>query len=144
MSNLENGTRSGGCLCGAVRFEVAVPEGHIHACHCGMCRRWTAGPFMSVNCPGVPDFESADSLRWHRTSDWAERGFCGTCGSSLFFRLAKQPEMLTVVAVEAFDDAAGLELRQHIYIDDKPDYYEFADQAERLTGAEFRKLIGAE
>lgn len=34
---------TGGCLCGAVRFSVEHVETHHHACHCGMCRRWSGG-----------------------------------------------------------------------------------------------------
>ena len=47
---------SGGCLCGAVRFEVTAPENTYDMCHCGMCRKWSAGPFMTVHCSGDAKF----------------------------------------------------------------------------------------
>lgn len=41
--------RTGSCLCSEVTFE-AEPMLSMQACHCSMCRIWTAGPFMSVPC----------------------------------------------------------------------------------------------
>ena len=68
--------RTGRCLCGAVTFEVDVPKPRFTMCHCGMCRKWSAGPFMSVHTPGPATFTNAQGLRWYRGSKWAERGFC--------------------------------------------------------------------
>ena len=41
---------SGGCLCGAVRFTAAPANHEVGACHCSMCRKWTAGPFLVLDC----------------------------------------------------------------------------------------------
>ena len=134
--------RSGGCLCGAVRFEVPVPEAKFTVCHCGMCRRWSAGPFFAVHCPGQADFSSDAGLTWYRGSKWAERGFCGRCGTSLFWRLADDPTAMLVVSAEAFDDADDLRLDRHIYTDAQPARYAFADDRPRLTEAKFLAEIG--
>ncbi|WP_417513447.1 GFA family protein [Minwuia sp.] len=135
-------TKRGHCLCGAVKFEITVSTPHFHACHCGMCRRWAGGPWMAVQCEGAPTYTAgADAVGWYQGSKWAERGFCTKCGSSLFFRMASDPDLLTAVAVEAFDDASEMELHQHIYIDAKPDRYDFADSVPRLTGEQFMAQI---
>lgn len=138
----ENQTRSGGCLCGAVRFEVSLDEKKFNVCHCGMCRKWSAGPFMSVHCPGGGTFTKKDGLAWYRGSKWAERGFCAKCGTSLFWRLAENPDAMLVVAVDAFDDADDLTLDRHIYIDAKPARYDFADDRPRITEAELLAELG--
>ncbi len=138
----EKKTRSGGCLCGAVRFEVALTEEKFHVCHCGMCRKWSAGPFMALSCQGGAKFTKQEGLAWYRSSKWAERGFCAQCGTSLFYRLAENPDAMFVVAVESLDDAGELPLAQHIYVDSKPDRYDFADKQPRLTEAEFLAQIG--
>jgi hypothetical protein len=133
----------GRCLCGSVAFEVEIPEARFSVCHCGMCRRWAGGPWMSVHCPRPAVFSEDSGLAWYRGSDWAERGFCSTCGTSLFYRLADNPDGLLVVAVDALEDATDLALDRHIYIDAKPDRYDFADDRPRLTEAEFLAEIGA-
>lgn len=138
MSNL----RSGGCLCGAVRFEVPVPAATFGVCHCSMCRKWSAGPFMAVHCPGAAKFTKEDGLAWYRGSEWAERGFCSRCGSSLFWRLAAAPERELIVSVDAFDEAEDMTLHRHVYIDAKPARYEFADDRPRVTEAELMAELG--
>lgn len=129
-----NGT--GGCLCGAVRFEVALAAPEFSICHCGMCRKWCGGPFEAADCAGAPEFAKDEGLTWYRSSDWGERGFCGRCGTNLFWRLADKPDVVAV-SVEALDAADGLTLGRHIFIDSKPDRYDFADDRPRLTEAEF-------
>lgn len=138
----ESRRRSGGCLCNAVRFEITVPEAVYNICHCGMCRKWTAGPLMAVHCPGQPTFSSQEGMAWYQGTDWAQRGFCARCGSSLFWRLAEKPDAMTIVAVDAFDESEDLKLGRHIYIDAKPAHYDFKDDCPRLTEAELLAELG--
>ena len=137
-----SGRRSGSCLCRAVRFSVSVPDPTFSICHCGFCRRWVGGPLMSVHCPGDAEFDGEGDLASYRSSKWAERGFCRTCGSSLFWRLAEDPGAMLIVAVDALDDAEDMTLHRHIYIDAKPDRYEFADDRPRITEAELLAELG--
>ncbi len=134
--------RRGKCLCGTVRFSVSVPDPTFSICHCDYCRRWCGGPLMSVHCPGDATFDDDASLRWYRSSDWAERGFCGTCGSSLFWRLADDPGAMLIVAVDAFEDAGDISLHRHIYVDKKPGRYDFSDRQPRITEAELMAELG--
>ena len=138
----EKQTRSGGCLCGAVRFKVSVVEKNFNVCHCSMCRKWSAGPFMGVHCQGGGTFTKEDGLAWYRGSKWAERGFCSQCGTSLFWRFAANPDAMLIVAVDSLDDADDLTLQKHIYVDSKPARYEFADDQPRQTEAEFLAELG--
>ena len=130
--------RTGRCLCGAVRFR-ATPEPHVEACHCGMCRRWGGGPFMVVNCGPEVAFDGGQVTR-HRSSDWAERGFCAACGTHLFYYYVTQPNYSMPVGL--FDDQSGLSFEREIYIDRKPDYYAFAGERRRQTEAEFLASLG--
>ena len=128
--------RSGGCLCGAVRFDATVEQHEFSACNCDACRRWGSAPFMAVNASDVV-FEDDRSLRRHRSSDWAERGFCSTCGSSLFFRLVNQGAAAGYeISVGAFDDQSGLKMTGEIFVDRAPGVYAFAGISTRLTEAE--------
>ena len=133
----------GQCLCGAVRFEVDVPERTYSICHCSMCRRWSGGPLMSVHCPEPrTEWLNDEGLTWYQGTPWAQRGFCSRCGSSLFWRLAQEPEGMLIVSIDALDGAAGFALDRHIYSDAKPDRYDFADDCARVTEAELMKELG--
>ena len=128
--------RTGRCLYGAVQFAATLPQETFSVCHCGMCRRWRAGPFLSAHANGpVEILAGAAVLTWYRGSAWAERGFCARCGTSLFYRLANRPERFTGVSVEAFDEADGFTLDRHLFVDAQPARYAFADDRPRVTEA---------
>ena len=127
-------TYPGRCLCGAVEMQGrgAVELG---VCHCSMCRRWTGGPFFGVQFADGLEITKGDALRWYQSSPWAERGFCGSCGATLFYRFKVGAGELHATA-GPFDLPAGAAIAQHIFVEEKPAYYEFADEAPRRTGAE--------
>ena len=81
---------TGGCNCGAVRFEVAEPFEASMYCHCTRCQRRT-GTAASVNARTTPEafriVQGEDRLRaWDPPDDGAAKYFCGDCGSALFSR----------------------------------------------------------
>jgi len=135
--------QSGHCLCGAVRYEGKGARGRIHVCHCTDCRRWSGGPSFNVGFANGIDIAGLGQVTWFRSSDWAERGSCRSCGSTLFYRLLDDPASINV-SVGSLDDATGIgEIEEHIFIDSKPDYYDLTGGAPRLTGAEvFARFAG--
>jgi hypothetical protein len=125
----------GGCLCGAVRFEATPSDMHCHACHCEMCRRWTGSAMLAVPVPaGALRFEDEGSIRTYRSSEWAERAFCGTCGSTLYYRLQDGGD--SYLALGLFDEPDALPLASELYIDRKPSAFAFAGERKRMTKAE--------
>lgn len=125
---------NGQCLCGGVAFSIPLQE-HVETCHCRMCNRWSGGPFIDMQAKRDSImFERDSTLVWYDSSEWAERGFCGTCGSNLFYRM-KQGDSVAVLA-GSLDLPPGIALKQEIFIDEKPDYYDLAGDRPRLTGAE--------
>ena len=130
-------TMIGQCLCGAVQF-TGTPVAHrgVSVCHCGQCRRWGGGgPVMAVRFAGGVDVTAGDTLTWFASSADGERGFCARCGSSLFWRVSGEPrDWATNVA--ALPEDHGQQIFEHIWIDDKPDLYDFTDDAPRKTAAQ--------
>ncbi|MFV0300268.1 MAG: GFA family protein [Paracoccus sp. (in: a-proteobacteria)] len=117
------GSEVGGrCLCGAVRFSGRLDNPDVLACHCSQCRRQSGHVWASfhLEAPVI-----AGPVRWFRSSPKVRRGFCGTCGSVLFW----QPDGREALSVSAgaLDNPTGLELVRHIHVADKGDYYEIAD-----------------
>jgi hypothetical protein len=118
----------GRCLCGAVRYEVRGPLRDILLCHCVECRRWSGylGAFTSTRLEHFVLREET-ALRWidSPTSDrQARRGFCGACGSSLFW----QPEGGDRISIAAgtLDRPTGLRIAGHWYPEHTGDYDELA------------------
>lgn len=127
-------SETGKCLCGAVKFTAEDIDTHVHACHCSMCRGWTGGPMLAASVGSV-EFSGESNIKRYASSEWAERGFCAQCGSSLFYYL-KEPKMY-IMATGCFDNAEQFSLAGEIFIDEKPSSYDFAGDHSRLTGEEF-------
>ena len=118
----------GGCACGAVRFRTSREPGVVVACHCSQCRRQTGLYFASADVPldGL-EIDGREALRWHQSSEAAERGFCRNCGSALFWQRTGS-DMISILA-GSFDQPSGLTFGYHIYCADKGDFYEINDGA---------------
>lgn len=131
--------KSGSCLCGAVTFEIANAPKTTGACHCSMCRKWSGGVFLGVQvAPENLTIKGEDNIATYTSSPWAERAFCRTCGTSLFYRLtAEGPHQgLCHFGIGTLDDPTGIALTEEIFIDEKPDGYAFANATHKMTGAE--------
>ena len=142
MAGTNTGGATGGCLCGAVRFQVSGPLRDVVNCHCSMCQKLHGvfGAHSKAKKNNIAIIEGR-GLKWYRTSEIAQRGFCRECGSSLFWREkgAERDWAVSVGALDATNDGGhGQRITEHIWIDDKPGFYDFADDAPRLTAAEAR------
>ena len=135
----DTSTQQGSCLCGAVRISAKAVSNNVGACHCSMCRKWSSGPFMAVDCGTEITFEGEDNIGVYDSSDWAQRGFCKQCGGALFYRL-KQTQQY-IMPVDLFDMQDRLVFDHQIFIDEKPDYYDFANKTKNMTGAEVFALF---
>ena len=123
----------GQCLCGAVTFTATPVGDKMGICHCGMCRRWTAGTFMVTDCGDTVAFDDESKLGRYRGSSWGERLFCTACGSTLVWQT--QDGKNQHVSIHAFDAPEKFAFASQIYIDRKPDTYEFANETKNMTEA---------
>lgn len=123
----------GRCLCGAVSVQ-AQEVTNVEACHCGMCRQWGGGPFLSVQCGTDVKFTGAENIAEFDSSDWASRAFCKICGTHLYYFF--KPARSYAVPAGLFQGQDGFHFREQIFVDKKPDYYEFANKTECLTEAQ--------
>ena len=130
---------TGSCLCGAVTYTVTSDLTQAGACHCGMCRKWSGGIYigMQINPKDVA-IEGVENISTYSSSDWAERAFCSTCGSNLYYRVtAPGPHHGTLhMGFGSVDDPRGIKMTAEIFTDTKPDAYAFAGDLSRMTGAE--------
>ncbi len=89
----QNQVLRGHCLCGACRFELTGPHNFVGHCHCESCRRATASPVTTwVGQPnGFWAFTGSEPVQY-QSSAGNMRGFCGTCGTPMFFRADRFPD----------------------------------------------------
>ena len=128
MSKVAAGA-SGGCLCGAVRYRVRGPLRPVINCHCEQCRRSSGHHVAATACRRQHlELIEPHDLRWYTSSETARRGFCGTCGSSVFWD-SHEPERQQHVSIMAgtLDQPTGLETAANIYTDFAGDYYHLDD-----------------
>jgi hypothetical protein len=111
----------GGCLCGAVRYEVSVPVAVARYCHCTHCQRRT-GTASSINClvpsEGFRLLSGAEQLRAYKPPTGVPKLFCTICGSALFSGEPFTDEQV-VIRMGTFDADPGI----------RPQYRQFVASA---------------
>ncbi len=122
--------RTGGCLCGDVRFAVAGAMRPVVACHCGQCRR-ASGNFVAATSAPRSAVTVTGEVRWFASSARARRGFCPSCGSNLFWDGGG--ERLSIGA-GTLDGPTGLRLAGHIFCADKGDWYDIPEGERQAAG----------
>ncbi len=135
---------TGGCLCGAVRYRVDGPLRDVLICHCEECRRWH-GHVSASTAARREDLALLEpgGLRWidsPRSDAGARRGFCGECGSSLFWDAPGRPTVS--IAAGTLDGPSGLRVSAHWYVSQAGDYYELPSDGlprHELSGERERK-----
>ena len=98
----------------------------ITHCHCVQCRK-NSGHFWAATSASNDriTITGEDALVWYRSSETVQRGFCGRCGSSLFYRPDGQDR--TAIGAGTLDGPTGLRAVKHIYMQSKGDYYDIDD-----------------
>jgi hypothetical protein len=121
----------GSCLCGAVAFAIDGPTSAVELCHCVQCRKWTGHAFANIEVPREAlQVQGEAAVAWYQSSATVRRGFCRTCGSTLFFDpLDRVKHGWIGVAMGALEAPTGLAIGLHIFTAEKGDYYRIDDGA---------------
>lgn len=121
---------TGGCECGGVRYAVDAPLRDVVVCHCGRCRRTHGDSAGYTECPAAAlELPAAGTLRWY-VADGRERGFCSTCGGSLFWRVTGSDTVS--IAAGTLDQPTGLTTVAHIFVASAGDYEVLPEAGERF------------
>ena len=126
---------SGGCLCGAVRYEIAGELTRASHCHCSMCRKQHGAAFGSYAAVGRADFRwvsgESEIARFEATPGIA-RGFCRRCGSTLFWDADDAQGF--GVALGTVDGDPGVRPSLHIFVGSKAPWFEITDDLPQFDG----------
>jgi hypothetical protein len=125
---------TGGCLCGAVRYEASEPPHDVYYCHCRRCQKQTGGAFDLV--AGIP----ADSFRitsgepkFYKSSEILERGFCANCGSGVIARYFDPDDPYVWVKVGTLDHPEDVSPTQHVGIESQIPWLTIDDDLPRAV-----------
>ncbi len=127
----------GRCLCGSVEISTNKASKSLTACHCKMCRRWTGGPLLIVDCGDDITVKGADNISLHQTSELGERAFCTNCGSGLYYHYFDNNKYFVPAGLFDFH---SFSFDKQIFIDQKPPYYSFSNETSDQTEVEFCNL----
>ncbi|MEA3278734.1 MAG: GFA family protein [Pseudomonadota bacterium] len=120
----------GGCLCGAVRFEISGGIRNIIYCHCSQCRKAQGSASATNGIVAASDFEivsGADNLTGYESTPGQTKYFCKTCGSPIMSKNKALPDQVRIRLGTIESDI--LERPQaHIFVSSKANW-------EEITGA---------
>lgn len=108
---------TGGCHCGAVRYQVEGEPAHIALCHCSDCRRSSGAPMVAWAAFRNESFEITKGEALTRNSSGnSMRSFCADCGTGLWFRNEEFLPGLVDIQSATLDDPDALEPKAHVQV----------------------------
>ena len=117
----------GGCLCGAVRYQVAGAPSNSMVCHCRSCRRAAASPVVAWVTVAAESFRfTLGRPTEFRSSPEVIRGFCPSCGTPLTYRRSDSPSEIDITTC-SLDDAARFPPTHHSWLSDDLSWIRFGD-----------------
>jgi hypothetical protein len=126
-------TLTGGCACGALRYELTSEPFDAGWCHCRTCQLVSGAPamaFASVPPRDLAFTQGEGRLRRFRSSEFGSRQYCGDCGTSLTIQVDFQPETIDF-AIATLDDPDRIAPAFHIFRASKIGWFETADALPR-------------
>ena len=120
-------TIQGGCLCGAVRYDVSGPLGATGHCHCSMCRRAHGAAFGTYTLVDPKDFRwisGEDLVSVYQSDARGGRGFCTRCGSTL---AAVEHGKVTSITPGTLDGDPEIVPQLHAHVSSKASWFEITD-----------------
>ena len=123
---------TGGCLCGAVRYEASAEPLRCMLCHCEFCRKHSGAPCLSFVHFPVDCFQwLGEKPRRYRSSPFAERGFCSSCGSTLTMHEEVLSERVQVT-LGSLDHPERVVPDDHVWIQSRIAWFDIKDNIPRF------------
>jgi len=132
----------GKCLCGRISFEVKPPTKWCTHCHCSKCQQAHGSAFVTWFGVEKKQFKliSGDQeLKWYSSSSEAERGFCRTCGSTMFFRSSRWAGEMHIVLSNV--DEIDRQPSGHVFYDAHVKWFELGDDLKQYGGPSGTELL---
>lgn len=124
---------SGSCLCGSVTITLTQAHREVDVCHCTMCQAWTGSLYAGIEADAFT-IKGEEKIERFPSSNWAERAFCSKCGSHLWYKFLPTGNRTFLAGMFALPE--GLPIKHQIFIDEKQDWFDLAQDSPKKTGAE--------
>ena len=136
---------TGGCLCGAVRYEISEPELGSMFCHCRMCQKFTGAPIMAGTTFLTETVRFIKKQpKFYRSSEIAERGFCAACGAGLIYRgLVEQWTRWVLIFTASLDNPGNYPPTYHLGVESALPWLKVHDALPRTRCEDSPSLIQA-
>jgi hypothetical protein len=121
----------GGCLCGAIRYRAAARPLRGVMCHCSKCRRHSGAPALAfVHFPAAAFTWLAGEPQWFRSSQYAARGFCPACGSTVAMREDVLSDRVQI-CVGSLDEPDTVHIDDHVWTQERIAWFDVRDELPR-------------
>ena len=118
-------TITGGCLCGACRYESGAEPINIRACHCRLCQKATGAPLYARVLVPLDTVRMDGPIGWFHSSAELRRGFCTQCGTTLFSERAAAN--VIGLTLGSLDEPDRYPPSEHIWTSSQQGWLHFAD-----------------
>jgi len=128
--------KTGGCMCGAVRYETTGDSSRVLHCHCQSCRSHTGAPMatLAVFRAGQVNF-NGDDRKIYQSAPEVNRAFCANCGTSLTWETVLGDEgTLCAIHISTFDEPNALTPTAHSFYPERISWFDIADDLPRHEG----------
>lgn len=120
-------TLDGGCQCGKIRYAITGEPVMAAICHCSMCRRAHSAPAVAWAMYNDTQLTFTGSdLTYFKSSEDAQRGFCGACGTQISFTANFLPNLIDI-SIGSLDKPDAITPVLHYWHSKRLPWAEFAD-----------------
>jgi len=134
----------GGCLCGAVKYEITEMEPRIGHCHCSMCRKFHGAAFATLASVRSENFhwvQGEEKLKTFTAENETGRRFCPECGSSMVFVDVDDDGEWVEIAIGTLDSDIKERPTAHIFVEHGANWYDVTDHLPQYKDGSNSELI---
>ena len=134
---------TGGCMCGAVRYEATEPPQEVGYCHCRMCQKWTGNLFFPYAMFRSAAFRfTQGEPKFYKSSVVLERGFCANCGTQVCDHYLKGSDHM-FATIGSLDHPEDWPPNEHVGIESQVPWLDIHDDLPRVRCQDSPDIVEA-
>ena len=126
-------TITGRCMCGALTYRADAEPINVRVCHCTICQKATGAPFFARILVPLEAVQISGPVRWYNSSTEVARGFCASCGSTLFSK--RDSNGVIGLGFGSLDNPNNFSPQEHIWVSEQQRWLRFVDKLPTYAGS---------